>query len=681
MFILVLLANVSLPAQTSQAAPSTLDSLNQAYQATDDPRAKLPLLCRIVKFHWQKPEEPHIWQKIIDLSLSLDSLNRAYESMGSLCRYYFNADKMDSVYYWGAQIDSISRLHNDCPDALFKVGYIICTRQVWEKNYDLAMDETMRQLARAKEKNQPYGLMLSHHNRAYILQAIGRDSDAVVAFREGMKWFPQNMRDSLFVQQYLGEMIESTLRLNYLDESEQLLKRYRRLVEATERKFKENNLPFPSPWQKWNVYSFLADLSARRGQLKQAREYIELIRDDVENNPDKSLEEMKFPYYHTLALYYNETKDYARAIEAVEKAYAVRNRLGLLAFKASLLRKAGRDDEAIAAYKHLFVVGDSTRNEALSRQIKQIYSINNLNDREKQECDLECRNEQIAVKQRLLVFLGCLLGGLLITLYFLSRLYKRSCRLKRELIREKKSLIETEKGLLQAKEDAEEANREKSAFIASISHEIRTPLNAIVGFSELLTDDEYEEEEKLSFAAHINTNSELLMTLINDVLDLSRLESGNYHVLLKPCDVVACCRGALDGMRHRADEGVELRLDTPVDSYTLLTDGQRLHQLLTNLLTNAAKFTRRGSITLSLNIDEEARRICFAVTDTGCGIPEDKFNAVFQHFEKLDEFQQGTGLGLPICRNIALRLNGTLFIDPAYKEGARLVFIHPIEAS
>lgn len=671
--------NVSLPAQTSQTTPSTLDSLQHIYQDTNDPHTKLSLLRQIVKFHWQKPQEVPIWQKIIDLSLSIDSLTSAYEAMGSICRYYFNADKMDSVYYWGAQIDSISRVHNDCPDALFKVGFIICIRQVWEKNFEIAMDETMRQLARAKEKNQPYGLMLAHHNKAYILQAIGRDSDAVVAFREGMKWFPQSMRDSLFVQQYLGEMIESTLRLDYLDESEQLLKRYRRLVEATEQKFKANNLPFPSPWQRWYVYSFLADLSARRGHLKLAKKYLDRVTQDMDTIPDKSLEEMKFPYYHALALYFNETKDYAKAIEAIEKAYAIRDRLGLLAFKASLLRKAGRDDEAIAAYKHLFYVGDSTRNEALSRQIRQIYSINNLNDREKQERDLLYRNEQVALRQRQLIFLACLLGGLLVTLSFLWRLYKRSRRLKDELIREKKSLIETEAGLVKAKEDAEEANREKSAFIASISHEIRTPLNAIVGFSELLTDEGYEEKEKITFASHISTNSELLMTLINDVLDLSRLESGNYHVSFKPCDAVECCRQAIDGMRHRVDEGVELRFTTPVDSYMLQTDRYRLLQLLTNLLTNAAKFTCQGSITLSFEIYEEARRVQFAVTDTGCGIPEDKFNTVFQHFEKLDEFQQGTGLGLPISRNIALRLNGKLFIDPAYKEGARFVFIHPIE--
>lgn len=675
--LLSLSAHVAAPADAPAGTPS-LDSLINVLHHTYSPPARVSLLRKIVKFHWQRPEEVAIWKQIIDLSLSIDSFNVAYESMGSLCRYYYNADRMDSVYYWEKQIEELSNSRNECPDAWFKVGYIICSWQLWNKDYELAMDRTMRQLARAKEKNHPYGFMMAHHNEALIYQAIGRDSDAVVAFRQGLQWFPQSVTDSLFVQQYLGQMIESTLRLDYVDESEALLERYRHLVEATERKFIENHLPFPSFWQKWYLYSYLADLNMRQGDLKQAKEYLDRITPEVEASGE---EDMKFPYYHSVTLYHYKKKEYTQAIKAIEKAYAVRQRPGLIAFKVDMLRKAGRYDEAIAASERLFIVTDSIRDEALSRQIQQIYSLNNLNDREKQARDLQYRNEQIATKQYQLTFLLVLLGLLLLLLYLLSRLYRRTQRLKDALVNEKRSLIDTEKHLLLAKEEAERANREKSAFIASISHEIRTPLNAIVGFSELLTDDAYDEEEKISFATLINTNSELLMILINDVLELSRLESGSYKLNCKPCDMIACCQEAIDGMCHRVAPGVELRFKPPVESYTLQTDRQRLLQLLTNLLTNAAKFTPQGSITLSVEIDDPGRQVRFAVSDTGCGIPEDKFNTVFQHFEKLDEFQQGTGLGLPICRHIALKLGGSLFIDPLYKDGARFVFIHPFDVS
>ena len=189
---------------------------------------------------------------------------------------------------------------------------------------------------------------------------------------------------------------------------------------------------------------------------------------------------------------------------------------------------------------------------------------------------------------------------------------------------------------------------------------MRTPLNAIVGFSELLASSEYSEEEKIRFAGEVNHSSELLLNLVNDVLDLSRLESGKIKFSVKPNDLVACCQRALDSIRH-----------------TLNTDALRLQQLLTNLLSNAAKFTSEGEINLSFTVDEGKEEVRFSVTDTGCGIPEDKCEKIFERFEKLDDFIQGTGLGLSVCQIISEQLNGSLSVDISYKDGARFVFIHP----
>ena len=193
---------------------------------------------------------------------------------------------------------------------------------------------------------------------------------------------------------------------------------------------------------------------------------------------------------------------------------------------------------------------------------------------------------------------------------------------------------------------------------------MRTPLNAIVGFSELLASSEYSEEEKIRFAGEVNHSSELLLNLVNDVLDLSRLESGKIKFSVKPNDLVACCQRALDSIRHRVKPGVRLTFTPSLESYTLNTDALRLQQLLTNLLSNAAKFTSEGEINLSF-------------TDTGCGIPEDKCEKIFERFEKLDDFIQGTGLGLSVCQIISEQLNGSLSVDISYKDGARFVFIHP----
>ena len=147
---------------------------------------------------------------------------------------------------------------------------------------------------------------------------------------------------------------------------------------------------------------------------------------------------------------------------------------------------------------------------------------------------------------------------------------------------------------------------------------------------------------------------------------------------MKPNDLVACCQRALDSIRHRVKPGVRLTFTPSLESYTLNTDALRLQQLLTNLLSNAAKFTSEGEINLSFAVDESKGEVRFFVTDTGCGIPEDKCKKIFERFEKLNENAQGTGLGLSICQLIIEQLGGKIWIDSNYEEGARFLFTHPI---
>lgn len=155
-----------------------------------------------------------------------------------------------------------------------------------------------------------------------------------------------------------------------------------------------------------------------------------------------------------------------------------------------------------------------------------------------------------------------------LTLYIMAYLYAYQA-IENELLQEKDSLIASEKQLRVVAKEAEAANKKKSAFIASISHEIRTPLNAIVGFSELLAISEYSEEEKIEFAGEVNHSSELLLNLVNDVLDLSRLESGKIKFSVKPNDLVSCCQKVLDSIRHRVKPGVRLTFTSSPESYTL----------------------------------------------------------------------------------------------------------------
>ena len=232
--------------------------------------------------------------------------------------------------------------------------------------------------------------------------------------------------------------------------------------------------------------------------------------------------------------------------------------------------------------------------------------------------------------------------------------------------------------LLVAKEKAEESNRLKTAFLANMSHEIRTPLNAIVGFSSVLVSDDSSPAEKEQYCDIIQKNSDLLLHLINDILDISRMESGKIKFVWEECDVVELCQTALSTAEYGRKTSALFLFETPVASLVIKTDAQRLKQVLINLLSNAAKFTPSGSIKLAIAIDKQHQQLELSVSDTGCGIPSDKSDRVFERFEKLNEYSQGTGLGLAISRLIIENLGGKIWVDKDYTEGARFVFTHPL---
>lgn len=674
MFVLFIFrCPVSLNAQV-QVEKSYADSLCRMLQEAGTSAARINALKQLSTLYWQLPESVYYLKEVMHEAMLADSSDVAYNAMSSLCRYYFNLGVSDSVLYWRNRIDSISHSKGEYPDDLFTAGNLVCKNYLEFDNYELAMNEAISQLNKAKEVGQVFGMLKANESLGVIYTEINRDSDAVVAFRVGLDLLDKSTNWESFKMQYLSEMIIPCLRLNYFDESEKLLKLYLALLENVEQSFKDKGLKFPVQWHRWWINSFYSELYSRQNQLDKAKSYLNEAAFYADESSD---EEMKLPYYWAQIHYYTKTKNSLLALEAVNKALAYEPLVDLLKIKVDLLRDLARPEEAILVYDKLLAMSTAASNEAFSRQINQLRTLNDLNDQSKQLSELQYQNEQISEKQRLLVISILVAVALLILLSVLYRFYRRSCRLKNELQSEKDLLVESDIELRIAKEKAEKSNQLKTEFLSSISHEVRTPLNAIVGFSELLTDEEYEDEDKIEFAAMINTNSELLMKLVNDVLDLSRLESGNSRFVIRPNDIIVCCQNAIAAVEQRVAPGVKLTFTTPVSTCILATDSSRLQQLLTNLLTNAAKFTLQGEINLSIEMDEADQRILFSVQDTGCGIPTEKQHAIFEHFEKLDEFVQGTGLGLSICKMIARQLNASLYLDSDYTAGARFVFVHP----
>ena len=240
-------------------------------------------------------------------------------------------------------------------------------------------------------------------------------------------------------------------------------------------------------------------------------------------------------------------------------------------------------------------------------------------------------------------------------------------------------LKETEQKLIIARDKAEELDRLKSAFLANMSHEIRTPLNAIVGFSSLLaeTDSRNERQEYIKI---VQENNELLLQLISDILDLSKIEAGTFNFVYTNVDVNETCAEIIKSMSMKVSKGVELIFEEPFPECYIYTDKNRFTQVISNFINNALKCTQQGSITLGYEQGSH-QKIKFYVRDTGMGIPEEKQKSVFERFVKLNTFVQGTGLGLSICKSIVSQMGGEIGVDSTEGIGSCFWFTHPYHAA
>ena len=228
--------------------------------------------------------------------------------------------------------------------------------------------------------------------------------------------------------------------------------------------------------------------------------------------------------------------------------------------------------------------------------------------------------------------------------------------------------------LQSSKEKAEMSDSLKSAFLANMSHEIRTPLNAIVGFSHLIAESDDAEERKTYYNI-VNANNERLLQLINEILDLSKIESGTIEFSFGPASLHNLCREVHDAHIFRTPQGVSLVYESSDESLMIETDKNRVFQVISNLIGNAVKFTKEGSISYGYKLADN--QIVFHVTDTGTGIEPEKVGRVFERFAKLNNHAQGTGLGLSICKSIVERLGGKISVNSEFGKGTTFTFTLP----
>lgn len=611
----------------------------------------------------------------METAAPVDSMNHYYYALSGLGRYYCNLNKLDSLLYWGGIFDSVTKVRKETPHEAFDFLNYYCRYYLNNEEYELAMNEAVRLQMLSDETGNLQGTISSNEYLGLIYIMIGRDRDAATALEKGMSLLKESGGQPDYEMQLTPFLLIAYLRLNELEKMRSLLVYYESVIHMMESEQPAKWMNYPFRQKYCFLYSYYTNLYIAEDKPKEAKKAMQQASSYVDdtNRNDPFLISV---YNLAMARYYFYVKKYPEAIREIDKVLSVDYSTEPLKLKAEILKAAGKKEEALVFYDQLLTFVEQINVKAFTRQLNQLRTLHDLNEQKIQEQRLVYQKEQLSQKQTQLTVSLVFFGVLLLLFSFLLRYVYHVRKLKDDLQKERGVLIDTTDKLRIAKEQAEESNRLKSAFVANISHEIRTPLNAIVGFSGLLEDA--DEEKRKEFIRIINNNSDLLLDLVNDVLDLSRLESGSYNLNLKECNIYACCKDVEKSVQQKIQPGVNLTLTCSEKDFVMKTDILRLQQLLLNLLTNAAKFTAQGEINLDYQVDKEKMQVIFSVTDTGCGVPPDKQESIFNRFEKVDEFKQGAGLGLPICRTIAGLFGGTLTVDPAYTGGARFIFVHPI---
>lgn len=537
------------------------------------------------------------------------------------------------------------------------------TLVLWEVNayimrgdLSLAIDRARLMYEYAKDIKSNFGIALSNQAIGQAYSASNIQDKALSSYMDALRYLPENNPQTYRLLVKISTQLQQ---MNRLEEAMEYVEKLNPLLEQNP----EHPLAIPILIENATYY-------ISSGDQDTALQYLHQADSIYKNHTHEIAHEFSINYY-TAACYRALAADYHDK-EKADEALALYNQLlevvsnnkrsleyrWICAEKIYLYKLLGRFDEACQIYKELYSVTDTLASKSYIRQInalKATYQVDEIELENKAQ-----QNKMVVV----LIFIG--LG--LLTFISMLAIWLR---------RQKKVVVMSTETLEQLRHNAENATRAKSIFLSNMSHEIRTPLNALSGFSALLTEEGLDDSTRRQCTDILQQNSELLLKLINDVIDLSSLEFGKMQFSIAEHDAVATCRNVTDTVGKVKQTQAELLFETSLEELYIETDDSRLQQVLINLLINATKFTPDGSITLKLEKQSEKMAL-FSVTDTGCGIPKEKQASIFQRFEKLDENAQGSGLGLSICQLIIEHIGGKIWIDPDYTGGSRFVFTHPI---
>ena len=586
---------------------------------------------------WTKEKESIVHEVISTFhnSLGFDYLTR--EECDSL-----NADGLLS------QLDESQRYYT-----YFELERILIKSSLFRGEIRMAIAQSDQMYSKARALAYPFGNALALNAMGEVYSYTGRLREAGVAYEESLRLLDGMDGEDVHIRMLLVELIDYNLRIRNVNGASRYLARLNF--------YPEDRL---SPLELAMRHISNASCQLFKGDLKAASHCLVQIG---------QLETQLIPEIQQYLLiidarYLVATGEHEAALTAyndfLQTEYARINHniyKEALLEKADLLVKMGNKEEAYGQYGKVFSYIKTSFEKNYPKEIDRLCT-------RFQADQLAYQNERDRI-----VSMRFYLAGIIVSVLFLIFLlvlgWKKIFRLKRSQMRQEAM-----------KEKAVQAIQRKNMFLSNMSHEVRTPLNAIVGFSAVLTDEDesFDDESRREFSEIIKVNSFQLLKLINDILDFSDFENDNITFNIRTHDAVKLCNEVVETVMVSRKLEVEMRFDTDLSVLMLDTDDARLRQVLINLLVNAAKFTEQGSIVLELKM-ADADTALFSVTDTGCGIPPEKQHLIFERFEKLNDFVQGSGLGLSICQLIVKYMNGKLWVDSGYTRGARFCFTHPLK--
>ena len=623
--------------------------------------------------HINTPEEILYLDSMLQMAQMMDSVRWQCQTMSFMSRNYYNRMNADSLMYWANKVDTLALKHKHY-SIFFDTYSLVCSWELHEKDYDSALEKANRLYLLAKDLGDANGMIASYETIGLIYMETFRYVEAIRSYKEGLKLQLQQKNPRYGYQfQFMSYIIEAYLKLKDYEHAKECLAEAYKLVEQCEQCEKH----FPVDRCLWLLCSYNIEMYVGQCLPQKAEAYI------IESKKYSDIDDFYvFCYYHLVsASYYKMLGDFGYALEHVNMVLDETgdDYLPALKMKAELLLNAGKEQEAALLYHKSVNLIDSTYNESLSKQINQLRTMLEVDKLElkNKEIEVEVGRYKLNITLVLIVVLILILivvGVHYIRIKHIKNLLEKS---DKELKKDKELLLLSEKELFLAKEKAEASSHLKDVFLANLSHEIRTPLNSIVGFTSLLDKMEQKNETK-EYASIIKQNSDILLKLVNDTVSVSMLQAGQFTLVQEDVEINAICRNLEQKYVQKASPDVVVEVCLPQDGFLLKTDGIRLEQILENLMSNAVKFTEKGRITLAYELAEDAQAVVFTITDTGCGIPDNMRDKIFDSFQKQDSFVQGMGLGLTICKLIAQHLNATIHLDSEYKNGTRMILTHPI---